>query len=275
METLLLILVVAAALVGLGAALVALFAGRGRILSLLRREAIREFCTPRAWLLLGLFLAVSGLAFYNSILPRSLGGREHPASATMAAAFDYLFIVLPFLVPLLTMRLFAEEARAGTIETLLTSPVTDLEIVAAKFLGALLLYALMLAMTSWHVFVLYAFGSPGPDPGSVLTSYLGFLLLGAMLISLGCLASSLTQSQAAAAMMSFFPALALTLLRQFRGAVSDWPLAAGLVDYASLHTRMTGFLEGALQLNDVVYFVSLTAFFLFLTVRSVESRRWR
>jgi ABC-2 type transport system permease protein len=180
-------------------------------------------------------------------------------------------VVFLFLLPLITMRTYAEEKRSGTIELLLTSPLTDLEIVVGKFLGALGLYAVMVALTLVHFGLLFAFGKPEWKP--LATAYLGLLLFGGCFIALGLFISSLTKNQIVAGAATFGVFLLLWVV--------DWigesmgPTGQAILKYMSMTEHLEDFVKGVIDTKHLVYYLSFIAFGLFLTVRSVDTERWR
>jgi ABC-2 type transport system permease protein len=180
-------------------------------------------------------------------------------------------IIILFVLPMVTMRSYAEEKRSGTIELLLTAPLTDVQIVLGKFLGAMGLYATMLAVTFVHIGVLFWLGEPEWLP--VVTGYLGLLLMGGCFVAVGLLASSLTRNQIVAAVVTFTIFLLLWVI--------DWiasfsgPIAQEVLSYMSLTGHLEDFTLGILDTSHIVYYLSVIAFGLFLTVRSVDTERWR
>jgi ABC-2 type transport system permease protein len=180
-------------------------------------------------------------------------------------------ILILFLMPMVTMRTYSEEKRSGTIELLLTAPVTDFQIIMGKFLGALALYVIMLAVTAIHVGFLFVYGSPEWKP--IVTAYLGLLLLGGCFISLGLLISSLTSNQIVAGMVTFAVFLLLwviTWVGSFGGPTFD-----KLTTYLSIIDHWDDFGKGVIDTTHVIYYLSFITFGLFLTAKSVDSERWR
>jgi ABC-2 type transport system permease protein len=176
-----------------------------------------------------------------------------------------------FLFPLITMRTYSEEKRSGTIELLLTSPITDIEIILGKFLGAMLLYAAMLAITTIHIAILFIYGNPEWKP--IVTGYLGLLLMGGCFLSVGLFISSLTKNQIVAAMATFAVFLMLWVINwigQFVG-----PTMQSVLAYLSLTEHYDDFAKGIVDTKHLIYYASFMAFGLFLTAKSVDSERWR
>ena len=182
-----------------------------------------------------------------------------------------LTVVLLLLIPLITMRLFAEEKRSGTIELLLTSPLTDVEIILGKFLGALALYAILVLITFGYFGVLFLYGNPNAKP--LVANALGLFLYGGALLALGMWFSTLTRNQiiaGAVAMVVFLLLYILDWMTEFSsGAVRT------VVEYLALRTHFDNFAKGVIDLKDVVFYVSVVVVGLFLTARSVEALKGR
>jgi ABC-2 type transport system permease protein len=176
-----------------------------------------------------------------------------------------------FMLPLVTMRSLAEEKRSGTIELLLTSPVTDLQIVLGKFFAALTLYAAMLGLTLIHVAFLFMNGDPEWKP--LVANYLGMLLLGGTFVSFGILFSSFTKNQIVAGFLAFGVFLFLWLIGIVEYFVSStW---GSIVSQLSVMKHIENFAKGVIDTKDVIYYLSFIGFGLFLSKQSVESHRWR
>jgi len=180
-------------------------------------------------------------------------------------------VIFLFVLPLVTMRTYSEEKRSGTIELLLTAPLTDLQIILGKFLGAMGLFAAMLAVSLVHVGVLFWKGNPEPLP--VLTTYLGLLLMGGCFVSLGLLISSLTKNQIVAGMATFAVFLMLWVINWISSFVN--PTAQAILNYLSITDHLDDFTRGVIDTRQLVYYVSFITFSLFLTARSVDTERWR
>ena len=176
-----------------------------------------------------------------------------------------------FLVPLITMRLFAEEKRSGTIELLLTSPVTDLQIILGKWLGAMLLFLCILAMSMINLALLFAWGKPDLKP--VLVAYLGLILQGGCLLGIGALISSMTKNQIIAGGVTFFVVLLLWLLSW--STANDTGVLSQVLNYLSIVTHFDNFAKGVVETKDLVFYFSMIFFSLFITSRAMESLRWR
>ena len=169
------------------------------------------------------------------------------------------------------MRTYSEEKRSGTIELLLTSPITDLQIILGKFAGAMLLYVAMLAVTIIHIGFLFVFGNPEWKP--IATGYLGLLLMGGCFLSVGLFISSLTKNQIVAAMATFAVFLMLWVISWI--ATFMGPTSQAVLNYLSLTDHFNDFAQGVIDTKHIIYYLSFMAFGLFLTAKSVDSERWR
>jgi ABC-2 type transport system permease protein len=216
-----------------------------------------------AYVVMAGFLAISGFIFYVVLVM----SRE----AQMRWVFHNMTVTLLFVGPLLTMRLVAEEKRSGTFELLMTSPVTEAQVVIGKFLGALGLLAVMLILTLEFPIVLIHFGEP--DMGPLVCGYVGFLLAGACFLAVGVLASSIADSQVVAGFMGF----SLSLLFWIIGWAADQtgPKVGEVLRYISVLTHFEDFARGVIDTRSVIFYLSIIAFCLFAAMRALESRRWR
>ncbi|MBM4016849.1 MAG: ABC transporter permease [Planctomycetes bacterium] len=238
-----------------------------KILLLTRRELSAYFVSPIAYVAMALFLLLAGVFFAFPWFGAFRPGQP----AQMQYVFSVMTFVLMLVVPALTMRSLAEERGSGTIETLLTAPVTDLEVVLAKFLGCWLFYLGMLAPTLLYAVALAVFGNP--DFGPIVGGYVGLALLGAMYVAVGVLASSLTRAQVIAFVVAFFPLLVLWVLGPIGGSLpSPWRT---ILREAGTLAHYEDFNRGVIAAVHVAYFVTVTVYALFLTVKVLESRRWR
>ena len=233
--------------------------------ALTRREMNSLFFSPLAYTILTIFLVFSAIFFYKFVTD----SRE--ATFSIGATIGLLNFMFLVGTPLLTMRLLSEEYRSGNIENLMTAPVSDAEVVIAKFLGTLLLYACLLIPTLAYPAILSFFGNP--DWGIVFSSYVGLLLMGFQFVALGVFCSSLTRNQIVAGTLALILQLGLWLLGSFAQTTSG--LWRDIFLYAGALDRLKPFLDGRIAFRDVFYFLSLGCFWLFLAVRSLESKRWR
>src|SRR5215471_19147754 len=254
------------------------------ILAIAHKELKSYFSSPIAYIVLGFWALLYGY-FFVAILQffvrqsMSMGqfGMQGPQAMNVnqqlirpLVAQNVPILVL-FLLPMVTMRTYSEEKRSGTIELLLTSPVTDWEIILGKFVGAMGLYAAMLGVTLIHVGILFYYGRPEWKP--VVTVYLGLLLLGGCFISVGLFVSSLTRNQIVAGMVTFCVFLMLwviTWIGSFSGPTVDQ-----LTQYLSIVDHLDDFGKGVLDTTHIIYYLSFITFGLFLTAKSVDSERWR
>ena len=235
----------------------------GGTTTIFKREMIGFFFSPIAYIVIAVFLVFSGY-FFATILALT-------QQANLSYSLANMQFILSILAPVITMRLLSEEVRAGTIEMLMTAPVTDFEVVFGKFLAAWLLYLVMLAPTLLHVVFLTWVGQP--DMGPIISSYIGLTLMGGMFISVGLLMSALTKSQIIAGVLGI---VALVILFFVGYAVSDtdiWYAAA--FQYVGTYGHWESFTKGLVNTSDVVYYITITALCLFITVRVLESRKWR
>jgi len=244
------------------------------ILALTSRELKSFWYSPIAYVVGGLFLLMQGWVFW--LLIAVLNDPRVDPSWTMAQFFfggTFFFWFSNLIVaPLLTMRTFSEEKRTGTIEFLLTAPVTDTQVVLAKFLGAWLIYILFWAFTIVFFLVLRCFTTF--DWGPVCAGYLGTWLLGSVLIAIGVLASSLTRNQVIAAVLAFVLLILLFSVGILDVFIRD-PETSKIVHYLSLTDHLRDFSKGLIDTRPMVFYASLTAISLFLTGRVINSPRWR
>ncbi len=235
-------------------------------IGIISRKEFRSYLTsPVAYVVTAVFLGLSGTFFASY-----LAGTNYADTSIRGFLDAAQFLILLFAAAL-TMRLIAEERKLGTWELLLTVPVRDVEIVIGKFLGSLALLASMLLLTLYYPVLLIVLGDP--DLGPIFTSYLGLLLLGSAALAVGLFASSLTSNQIAAAVVAGGILFALWFL----GVLGDSaPGALGeLLSYVSLSGHFPDFVRGVIDTRSIVYYLSTTAVFLYLAVRSVEADRWR
>jgi len=251
------------------------------VLAIAQKELKGYFASPIAYVVIG-FFALMFVYFYWALLgffveqsARMMGLQGGPTQNVNEQMIRPVFmnasVLLLFTLPMVTMRTYSEEKRSGTIELLLTSPITDFQIIVGKFLGAMGLYAAMLAVTFIHMGVLWAFGTPEWKP--LVTGYLGLLLMGGCFVSIGLLISSLTRNQIVAGFVTFAVFLMLWVINwvgPFMG-----PRVQAVLDYLSITTHLDDFTRGIVDTRHLVYYVSFIAFGLFLTARSVDTERWR
>ena len=204
----------------------------------------------------------------NPMMARELNVTDY----VMRSLFSNISVILLLLMPLVTMRLFADERRSGTIELLLTYPVRDGAVLAGKYLAAITVYVTMLAMTLVYPAITWWFASR-VEPGVLLTGYLGLLLMGASFLAVGIFASSLTENQIVAAIVAFGVLLAVWITGWFAdSAGGTW---GAVLRHLSLLEHFDSFAKGVVDTKDVLYYVNFTIVALFLTLRSLEARRWK
>jgi ABC-2 type transport system permease protein len=233
-----------------------------------RREIGQYFASPVAYLIGAALLLLTGLIFNNDLTLAMLMRPADPAAVPM-----FLSFAMVFFAPLLTMRMLAEETREGTLELLLTAPVRDIDIVIGKFLSAWAFYTFLLGATLTYQVILLQIGFP--DLGHTFAAYIGIWLYGGATLAVGLLFSSLTENQVVAAFLSM-TALLFMWLGDFAGEI------VASVDLANLIRKLTlqghyssSFAVGLFRAEDVAYFGGIIVVMLFITVRVVESRRWR
>jgi ABC-2 type transport system permease protein len=252
------------------------------ILAIAHKELKSYFSSPIAYIVLGFWALLYGY-FFVAILQffvrqsMQMGQFSQGPQAMninqqlIRPLVQNVTILVLFLMPMVTMRTYSEEKRSGTIELLLTSPVTDWQIILGKFLGAMALYGTMLAVTMIHLGLLFIYGRPEWKP--VVTAYLGLLLLGGCFISVGLFISSLTKNQIVAGMVTFAVFLLLWVI-EWIGSFSG-PTVDALTQYLSIVGHLDDFGKGVLDTTHLIYYLSFITFGLFLTAKSVDSERWR
>jgi ABC-2 type transport system permease protein len=246
-----------------------------------RKELNSYFVSPIAYGLMAFFALVAGFFFYSAtaiFVQRSMEsqmmGRGFPMSVNewvIRPVLSNVSVIGLFLIPMITMRLFAEEKRAGTYELLATSPIRDYEIIVGKWVAALIMYACILGVSLLDILILFAYSKPDWKP--LLVGYLGLLLQGGCLLAIGTFISNTTRSQIVAGVATFAVCLLLWVL--------DWVSAfetaawAKVVSYMSVLTHFEPFSKGVIDTKDVIFYLTMIFLGLFLTARSMESMRWR
>jgi ABC-2 type transport system permease protein len=245
--------------------------------ALLRRELAAFFLSITGYVIIASVTLLNSLSFV--VLMTNLGGDPSPLPVTEMFYRTYFFwLVVLLAAPVITMRLFALEKASGTFETLMTTPVGDAQVVAAKFTAAIIFYIVTWLPMLACLFVVGHFtNQPGAlDAGTVGGMYLGILLTGGLFLSLGCFASAVSRSQMGAAMISFVLGVtlfSLGFLAEALPATAQWQ--SQVLSYFGLFEQMHDFARGVVDTRTVVFYLSATFFFLFLTLRAVESRRWK
>lgn len=246
-----------------------------------RKELSSYFVSPIAYGLMAFFALIAGFFFYTATvffvqqsMRSQMSGQSFPMSVNewvVRPVLSNVSVIGLFLIPMITMRLFAEEKRSGTYELLATSPIHDFEIILGKWFAALIMYAAILGTSLLDLCILYAYGRPDWKP--MLIGYLGLLLQGGALLAIGTFISNTTRSQIVAGVATFAVCLLLWVL--------DWVTAFGtsvpvkILSYMSVLTHFEPFSKGLIDTKDVIYYLTMIFLGLFLTARSMESLRWR
>src|SRR5881396_3123946 len=255
------------------------------ILAIVERELRAYFISPIAYVVLTIFVFLSGI-FFRTILAQVMqmalisqmqaqqfGPRPMDMPGMISRSFlSTMSVILLFMIPMITMGLFSEEKRRGTIELLLTAPLTDLQVVIGKFLAAGTFFILLLLSTWVPMSVLYLYGSPASGP--ILTAYLGLLLYGLALIAIGLFISTLTENQIIAAVLSFGTIMVLWLVDVLANN-ADSTTGKAVLTYLSIISHLDDFMKGVLSTSHIIFYMSLMLVALFLTYRSIDSLRWR
>ena len=228
------------------------------------KETKAYFTTPTAYIVGAMFLVLTGIFFvFDMTRPFA------EASVRNFVSWASLFIM--FLAPLLTMRLLAEEQKLGTLELLLTAPVRDWEVVLGKYIASFITLFVVILFTLYYVLLLYVFATP--DTGPILSAYFGLVLYGTAALAIGLMASSLSGNQIVAAVVGIGILLTLSFIDRIASIVEG--LAADVLNGISMNAHFTDFSRGVIDTSHIVYYVSMAAVFLFIAVRSLETRRWR
>lgn len=243
------------------------------------KEIRTYYSSPVAWVLMGLFAALYGYFFYVylwSFVQESIGGGQGPQTVNVnlrmiRPLLSNATILILFVLPMVTMRTYSEEKRSGTIELLLTSPITDMEIVLGKFFGAMVMYAGLLGVTTLYMAILVIWGNPAIPP--LFSGYFGLLLLGGSFVAMGLFISSLTSNQMVAGTASFVVFLLLWIISWAADSVG--PTMSSILHYLSITEHFDDFGKGVIDTKHVIFYLSFIAFGLFLTMKSVDSDRWR
>jgi len=246
-----------------------------------RKELGSYFVSPVAYILLIMFGLIFGYFFWNALgafvfesIQSEMSGRSFPMNLNewiIRPLLSNLSVINLFFIPLITMRLFAEEKRTGTIELLATSPVRDIEVILGKWLASVILYACLLLFTAINFAFLFKYGHPDWKP--LLVGYFGVFLLAGALLAIGTFISSLTKNQIIAGAVTF----GVCLLLYVFGWVSGYETAAWarVLSYMSVATHIESFEKGVIDSKDAIFYVTVIFLGLFFTARSMESLRWR
>ena len=244
-----------------------------KALTLARRELAGFFFSPMAYIIGALFLLVSGILFFWGFPLLDIREVFSPGNeSSLRQLFEDLAYIMVFVAPLLTMRLLSEEFRSGTIETLMTAPVSDAQVVIGKFLGVMGFYLALLASTLVFLLLIAVYGQP--DAGVAAMGYLGMILLGAAFVSVGLFCSTVSRHQLIAAIVGIAILSLFSLMMQMfvRYAAEPFNYLASLLNAM---TYFKEFSRGVFDSRALVFFLSATGLFLFLSVKTLESKRWR
>lgn len=253
-----------------------------RAWAVFKKEIRLYFSSPIAYAVFAIFTLVAGWFFYNVFAFYALVSMQAAMNPMMARdmsvaegvlrpLFQNVSVILLLMMPILTMRLFAEEKKSGTIELLLTYPVRDGEVLVGKYLAALAIFAGMLALTL--VYPALVAWTTQMEWGPLLTGYLGLLLQGAAFLAIGILISSLTENQIIAAVATFGTLLIFWVISW--ASDSAGPNLGRILSHLSITEHFDSFAKGVIDTKDLIYYLDLTILSLFLTLRSLESKRWR
>lgn len=248
-----------------------------------RKELRSYFVSPIAYLLLAMFALIFGWMFSSIVrsfvlygMEMQMRGEMFPMNINEQVIRQLLYnggVLGLFLIPMISMRLFAEEKRTGTIELLATSPVKDIEVILGKWLAAMGIYAAMLLLAGLNFIVLFKYGNPDWKP--LLIGYLGLLLQGGALLAIGTFLSTLTNNQIVAAGATFGLCLILWIIGWDSVSGYDSSPLAQALSYLSLTTHYESFAKGTISSKDAIFYLTLIFVGLFFTARSMESLRWR
>lgn len=233
---------------------------------ILQRELYAYFASPIAYVIMGFFLAFSGLLWSGYLAPTS------DANSVMRQWFSVIGFVMIFIGSLLTTRLIAEEQRTGTLELLFTSPVRDWEVVLGKFLASVVLFILLMIITLYYLLAMIILGAR-VDWGPIITGYVGLILLSGVFFAVGLMASAFTQSQAVAAVISIIVSLVLWIAGPLFVRQSEDSWWSNAINFVSLQPHIDSFSKGVLDLRDIVFYLTLIALFLVITAQVLKVRR--
>lgn len=255
------------------------------ILLIFKREFKSYFSSFIAYAVITTFMVITGYFFYNILATFSIISFQAEANPMLTRQYNLLninesvvrplfgdiSIIMLLMTPLLTMRLLSEEKKQGTMELLLTYPVKDVEVVIGKFLACLAVFTITLLSIATYPILLVILGEP--EIGPIITGYIGLFLLGMAFISLGLFTSSLTENQIVSASLAFGTLLIFWLM-----SYSTLFVSAGVgrvISYLAITEHLESLAKGVVDTEDIIYYLNFTLLFLFLTLRSIESKRWR
>ena len=234
------------------------------LIAITLKETKGYFSTPSAYIVGTMFLVLTGVFFVFDV-------SKPFAEAGVRGLSDWASFFIVFLAPLITMKLLAEEQKLGTLELLLTSPVREWEVVVGKYLASFLMLLAIQSITLYYVFIVYFFGNP--DTGPVISAYIGLVLHGAAALAIGMLGSSLSGNQIVSAVVATAVLLIFSFINRVSSLVDG--SVAEFINALSMNSRLSDFSKGVIDVGHIVYFLSIVGIFLFLSIRSLETRRWR
>jgi ABC-2 type transport system permease protein len=252
------------------------------ILAIWQREMKSYFVSPIAYVVLTVFLFLSGLIFFGNLrevyqftmstaqMGQGPQAIDVPGFVTQSL-FRTVTVILLFLVPMMTMGLFSEEKKRGTIELLLTTPVGNTQALLGKYTACLTFLLILFASSAITISPLFLYSKPDWKP--ILVGYLGLFLYGAALLALGLFISTLTENQIVAVILTFGVSLVLWLISVFAGAATG--VARDVINYLSVISHLDDFIKGVIDTSHVIYYVTFAFVGLFLAYRSLESMRWK
>ncbi len=233
------------------------------MIAVLKKELSLYFHTIMGFIFVSVFMAFASYYFFAYNIVTN--------SSDLSTLFETLMLTLVFLIPVLTMRLLSEERKTKSDQILLTSPVSVYSVVAGKYLSALIVFLIPMLLSLVFPYITASNGNP--EPGVIISVYIGFILVGAVFIAIGLFISSLTENQVIAAIFTFGALLFIQIGDSLRGSVGSVKINAAL-KWLSVTERYKSFCIGVLDFADIIYLLSLCALFLFLTVKVIEKRRW-
>jgi len=239
--------------------------------AILKRELSAYFTSLIAYVVIAVFLVISGYFFYTNLVMFVMWVGADVKLGLWQYTFQDIRFIMLLLLPLLTMRLFAEEKKLGTIELLFTNPLRDSEILLGKYTACLTVFCVMLALTLLYPVLLAIVYRV--EIGPIAAGYLGLFLLGASFIACGIFVSSLTENQVVAAIATIGVLVFFWFIDWNEGIAGETAMV--ILHQFSLFEHFFTFSRGVIDTKDIIYYLSLTGFFLFLTMRSLESRKWR
>jgi len=236
---------------------------RKRVLAIFKRDLRQYFTSPLGYVFIAAFFTVMNINFYVTNIAN--------VSSDLSSVFGFMLFVMVFTIPFLTMRLFSEEFKQRTDQLLLTSPTSVWQMVLGKFLAALAVFSVALAVTLLYVLIIATYGQP--NVAQLLATYLATYCVAAAFLSIGIFISSLTENQLISAVLTLAVLLGLYVI-DYSGVGRDNVIINNLLYYISLFRRYASISRGVLAINDLVFYLSVAALFMFFTTRVIEKKRW-